>query len=179
MSADKEEFVDYCLVPTGTQYITLGNGTNEEVLGVGSYQLRIKNGRDLFLQDVLYAPEILYNLSLIVVLLGLGYSFHFGGSDVNIYDHDMFLGSGLLDDGFFKLCLDVYNQNPSLALISSSSSIDDCDVWYKRLGHISQDRIAKLAREDLLGPLNKVRFTVCEPCLTSKAKRKFFDKAIW
>uniref|UniRef100_A0A2N9HFT4 Integrase catalytic domain-containing protein n=1 Tax=Fagus sylvatica TaxID=28930 RepID=A0A2N9HFT4_FAGSY len=38
-----------------------------------------------------------------------------------------------------------------------------------RLGHIGKDRMTRLAREGLLGPLAKVDLPICEPCLAGKA----------
>ena len=179
ISVEKEGFVDYHRVPAGTQYVTLGNGTQEEVLGVGSFQLKMKNGKILLLKDVMYAPGVRCNLLSVACLLGQGYSFLFRDTGLNIYLDDTFFGSGFLVDGFFKLNLDHVCNNRSVALVSSTSSIinDDCDLWHKRLGHVGQERMARLAREGLLGSLSKVRLTVCEPCLAGKAKRKPFGKA--
>uniref|UniRef100_A0A2N9EY28 Integrase catalytic domain-containing protein n=1 Tax=Fagus sylvatica TaxID=28930 RepID=A0A2N9EY28_FAGSY len=44
--------------------------------------------------------------------------------------------------------------------------------------HIGKDRMARLAREGLLGPLAKVDLCICEPCLVGKACRKPFRKAM-
>jgi hypothetical protein len=46
------------------------------------------------------------------------------------------------------------------------------------LGHIGQDRITRLAREGLLGPLTKVNLPICEHCLAGKSTRKLFGKGI-
>uniref|UniRef100_A0A2N9IQ42 Integrase catalytic domain-containing protein n=1 Tax=Fagus sylvatica TaxID=28930 RepID=A0A2N9IQ42_FAGSY len=51
-------------------------------------------------------------------------------------------------------------------------------TWHARLGHIGKDRMARLAREGLLGPLAKVDLPICEPCLAGKACRKPFGKAV-
>ncbi|OMO71236.1 hypothetical protein COLO4_28341 [Corchorus olitorius] len=54
----RDGFVDYPQVSAGTQYVTLGNETREEVFEMQSYQLRMSSGRMLCLHDVLYAPGI-------------------------------------------------------------------------------------------------------------------------
>ncbi|KAL0386718.1 UNVERIFIED_CONTAM: hypothetical protein Slati_4585300 [Sesamum latifolium] len=41
-------------------YIAMGNGAQEEVLRIGSYQLKLSTGRELLLSDVQYAPNIRY-----------------------------------------------------------------------------------------------------------------------
>lgn len=47
-----------------------------------------------------------------------------------------------------------------------------------RLEHIGHDRMNKLAREGLLGPLAKVDLPTCEYCLVEKSSRKPFEKAL-
>jgi hypothetical protein len=50
--------------------------------------------------------------------------------------------------------------------------------WHARLGHIGQDRMTRLAREGLLGPLAKVNLPTLEHCLARKSTRKPFGKGI-
>uniref|UniRef100_A0A2N9GE70 CCHC-type domain-containing protein n=1 Tax=Fagus sylvatica TaxID=28930 RepID=A0A2N9GE70_FAGSY len=45
------------------------------------------------------------------------------------------------------------------------------------LGHMRQERMARLAREGLIGNLAKVTLPTCEHCLVGKSKRKPFGKA--
>ena len=54
----------------------MGNESYGEVLGVGSDQLHLRTGHTLLLHDILYVPQILYNLLSIFTLLQLGYDFH-------------------------------------------------------------------------------------------------------
>ncbi|KAK4429093.1 hypothetical protein Salat_1209300 [Sesamum alatum] len=58
MTRDRAGFVDYHRVPACSYYIAMGNGTQEEILGIGSYQLKLSTGRELLLSDVQYAPSI-------------------------------------------------------------------------------------------------------------------------
>ncbi|KAK2985539.1 hypothetical protein RJ640_000770, partial [Escallonia rubra] len=75
--------------------------------------------------------------------------------------------------------------NSSEEVLESSSSyvvndniVNDSATCHARLGHISQDRMTRLAREDLLGPLAKVNLQTCEACLAGKTCRKPFGKAV-
>lgn len=54
-----------------------------------------------------------------------------------------------------------------------------CDFWkwHARLCHIGQDRMNRLARDGLLGPIAKLDLPTCEHCLAGKATRKPFGKA--
>ena len=61
---------------------------------------------------------------------------------------------------------------------ASSNSIDlEVYVWHARLAHIGQDRMSRLAKENLLGSRTKVNLSACEHCLVGKATRKPFGKA--
>ena len=50
------------------------------------------------------------------------------------------------------------------------------NVWPARLGHIGQKCTNQLAKEDLLGSLDKVEISTCEHCLAGKIARKPFRK---
>ncbi|KAL0463382.1 UNVERIFIED_CONTAM: hypothetical protein Slati_0225800 [Sesamum latifolium] len=58
VTRDRAGFVDYHRVPTCSHYIAMGNGAKVEVLGIGSYQLKLSTGRELLLSDVQYAPNM-------------------------------------------------------------------------------------------------------------------------
>ena len=75
---------------------------------------------------------------------------------------------------------EFYN-NPSLLNDSSFSLVTSTDVdiqtWHARLGHIGQERMNKLAKEEILGSYDKIELATCSHCLAGKATRKPFGKA--
>ena len=50
-------------------------------------------------------------------------------------------------------------------------------IWYTRLGHIRAEKITRLVRGGLLGPLALVTLPTCERYFTGKLTRKLFGKA--
>nr|CAD1816959.1 unnamed protein product [Ananas comosus var. bracteatus] len=76
VTRDRAGYVDYRRVSAGSHYVMMGNDTEEEVLGIGAYQLRLRNGRYLILHDVLYAPNIRCNLLSVLALPRLGFLFN-------------------------------------------------------------------------------------------------------
>ena len=62
----------------------MGNGSYEELLRVGSYQLHLRIGHTLLLHDILYVPGVLYNLLSVFTLLQLGYDFHLSWNGLDI-----------------------------------------------------------------------------------------------
>ncbi|KAK2972779.1 hypothetical protein RJ640_029704 [Escallonia rubra] len=69
VARDREGFVDYHRISLGSKHIFMGNNSSEEVLGVGSYQLKLRTGRTLILEDVRYAPTVQLNLFSVTALL--------------------------------------------------------------------------------------------------------------
>ena len=50
------------------------------------------------------------------------------------------------------------------------------NIWHARLGHIGQQRMDRLAKEGLLGQIEKVNLSTCENCIVGKMARKPFGK---
>ncbi|KAL0297952.1 UNVERIFIED_CONTAM: hypothetical protein Sangu_2462900 [Sesamum angustifolium] len=66
-----------------------GNGAQEEVLGIGSYQLKLSTGCELLLSDVQYAPDVRCNLLSVTALMGQELAnecVSYVSSSVNIHD---------------------------------------------------------------------------------------------
>ena len=117
------------------------------------------------------------NLLSVNVLLELGFSFGFHGRSVEISLGSTCFGHAFIsDDHLFHLDIDCSAYDSSFALLTQNY-YDEMN-WHARLGHIGQDRMTRLAREGLLGPLAKVNLPTCEHCLAGKSTRKPFGKGI-
>uniref|UniRef100_A0A2N9ER43 Integrase catalytic domain-containing protein n=1 Tax=Fagus sylvatica TaxID=28930 RepID=A0A2N9ER43_FAGSY len=177
VARDRVGFVEYCRVPAGSRWMRMGNESRVEVLGIGTYKLQLRHGRTLLLHDVLYAPRMRQNLLSVNVLLELGFSFGFHGRSVDIFLGSTCFGHAFIsDDRLFHLDIDCSAYDSSFALLTQNDH-DEMN-WHARLGHIGQDRMTRLAREGLLGPLAKVNLPTCEHCLAGKSTRKPFGKGI-
>lgn len=73
MTRDRQGFVQYRRISVGTQNLFMGYSTCEDVIGVGSYQLKLCSGRTLNLHDVFYAHGVPCSLfsSYDLILLSL------------------------------------------------------------------------------------------------------------
>ena len=69
-----------------------------------------------------------------------------------------------------------YNSNSFSLFTSSNISNNDVNIWHARLGHIGQQRMDRLAKEGLLGQIEKVNLSTYENCLAGKMARKPFGK---
>ncbi|KAK2982911.1 hypothetical protein RJ640_006325 [Escallonia rubra] len=103
VARDREGFVDYHRIPVGSKHIFMGNNSSEEVLGVGSYQLKLRTGRTLILDDVRYAPTVQLNLLSVTALLDSGFSFIFRVNKLDIFLDDVLFRHGFRMDSLFQL----------------------------------------------------------------------------
>ena len=89
----------------------VGNGTSEDAIGVGSYQLHLRSSRTLLLQDVLHVPGIQHNLLSVTALISFGFSFEFLNNGLVIFVDGILYGHGSFMDGFIKLDLNVSSHS--------------------------------------------------------------------
>ena len=88
-----------------------------------------------------------------------------------------FYGYGFILDCFFILDVDKHelsNYSCYSLMATTRNSCDDMILWHARQGHIGQERMNRLARENLLGQFTKINITTCEYCLARKLTRKPF-----
>lgn len=111
-------------------------------------------------------------------MLSLGFHLSFYSTNLTIYYVDVYYGFGFLSDEFMKLNIDYGCCNvPSCfsLLISSNISSVGINIWHV-CWYIGQDKINRLARNDLLGQLANINLPMCEYCLVGKSIKKLFDK---
>jgi len=155
----------------------LGNGSEEDVLGVGTYKLRLHGENTLLIHDAIYAlGEQVYLFSLVSsIKLGFFFNSDTDGLDI-LYGGNMF-GHIKLKNDFLVLDLDDCHNNSSSAFVSPYDSNFDFVTWHARLRYISQDRMSRLVNEGLLDQVTKVKLPRCESCLVGKAIINPFGKA--
>ena len=106
--------------------------------------------------------------------MSLGYTFTFSENKMEVFMHGDFVFCGHLSCGFFRLEVDLDGDQFSSYVSASFSAEDDSLRWHARLGHVDQERMSRLTKEGLLGPLSKISLPMYEPCLVGKAYRKPF-----
>jgi len=160
-------------------WIYVGNNARVEAKGIGTCQLHMRDGQTITLHDVLYAPEIHRNLVSIVKLLDIGLDVFFSGFRVSLLHNQMLYGVGFRSNNFFVLDIEhgLVNINSSV-FTSHVISDNNLTLWHARLGYIGQNRMYRLAREGLLGNIDKIDLPTCEHCLAGKSIRKPFGKGL-
>ena len=56
VARDRSKFVEFRRIPSGSQWIYLGNNTRIEVKGVDICKLDLQGGRILYIHDVQHSP---------------------------------------------------------------------------------------------------------------------------
>lgn len=95
VARNREAFVEYQEILKGSRLLNVGNNSKIVVLGIGTCQLHMCGGRNLILNNVLYAPKIRLDLVSVLALLKLGFGLNIVGS--------VLFGSGYAFDGFVIL----------------------------------------------------------------------------
>ena len=88
-------------IPRGDRYVYLGNNARAEILGIGTYVLKLPGGGKLLLKDTLYSPSMRRNLVYVSQLESTGYDILFGKGRVKILlngnlVHTMFVMMGFI-----------------------------------------------------------------------------------
>jgi len=71
--------------PVGSRTIVLGNNNDEDVLGVGTYQLRPRRENKLLLYNALYEPRLRCSLVSFVSLMRIGFPLGFCTDGLNLF----------------------------------------------------------------------------------------------
>ena len=116
-----------------------------------------------------------------LVLIGLGFNLNFHDSVMELYLGTTYYGSGFVLNGFMVLDIDncvLSNTNDSYysLMTTSRNTCDNVIIWHARLGHIGQERMNRLATENLPGQFTKSDVLTCEYRLAGKTTRKPFGK---
>jgi hypothetical protein len=74
-----------------------------------------------------------------------------------------------------KSCnLYVFQASISVNFVNKIKSVNACDLWHKRLSHISEKGLDFLRKKNLLSGLKDGKMDVCENCMAGKQTRVSF-----
>ena len=147
--------------------------------GIGTIILTVLGKDDveteIELNNVIYAPNMGSNLFSLMAAYDKGYETRITpGHGLRIFHREILVATTIrVAGGLFRLktTTDSYamaaSQNPA------STSAFDIDIWHRRMGHLGEDNVRKLAKM-VDGMEIKVGTTVgvCEPCLEGKQHRQ-------
>ena len=153
------------------KFVLMGNRMKAPVEAVGTYRLILDSGHHLDLLETFYVPSISRNLVSLFKLDKVGYVFKFSSGCFSLYKNTCMIGGGTLCDGLYKVTLDNlyaetlmtlhHNVGTKRGLANEQSAC----LWYKRLGHISKERMERLVKNEILPNLDFTDLSVCVDCI--------------
>ena len=116
-----------------------------------------------------------------MLVLGLGFNLNFYDLVMKLHLGTTYFGYRFIWDHFMVLDIDNFvlsNSNDSYysLMTTSGNTCDNVVIWHAKFGHIGQERMNRLARENLLGQFTKMDMSTCEYYLVGKTIKKPFRK---
>ena len=179
MSTDRSQFSDYrpLDIPLG---VTLGDGHHLKAVGRGSVALVLETpsakGKKCKLSDVLYVPNLSYNLLSVSKSTDTIKSTVFtsnGCAFLNAEGKVVATGKRI-GELYYLNCRDT--QQATAAKHGGGMSQEE--LWHRRYGHLGVQNMRKLVAEEMVVGLDckmSKDIGVCEPCVEGKHHRAKFD----
>jgi len=133
---DKASFVEFHPYSVDSRTAVMGNGSEEDVFGVGTYQVRLRGGNKLLLHDTLYTPGLRCSLVSFVSLIRISFSFGHRTNGLDLSYNGNLFGHATLKGDFIVLDLDNTYDNTSAAFVSYFDSNSESIKWQAQLGHV-------------------------------------------
>src|SRR5579859_5480675 len=148
-------------------------------VGVGSVTLTVLGKddleTDLQLNDVIYAPSMSSNLFSLAAAYDRGYETRMTpGYGVRVFHREELVATTTrAAGGLFCLKTPMDSAFALAAQVTSATPELDIDIWHRRMGHLGEDNVRKLAKMvDGMGIKVRTSVGVCEACLEGKQHRQ-------
>ncbi|KAD5803372.1 hypothetical protein E3N88_14732 [Mikania micrantha] len=162
--------------------VNLGDKKKLNVEGKGTVRISMKDDRYKLLDDVYYAPRLLYNLLSVGQLMKKGYSLVFEDGKCTI--RNKATGTNLM-------AIKVSNNNMFLLDASQDSGGEEADqgiktankasqLWHLRYGHLNYQGLKHLAEKNMVRGLLSISMAdTCEGCILGKHRKRPFNSSSW
>lgn len=159
--------------------VGLGDGHKVEAKGSGTVRLQtfVDDGKPLkvVLKDVLYVPDLAYNLFSVRSANRFGGEIRFIGDKCHIYNNrGKICGTGCICGKLYKLrCKSMSHEEKA----NIANRVDDIDLWHQRMGHLNLQQMKQAVCKELvtgLKPFKGKKLSFCTGCTEGKLHRKPF-----
>ena len=174
MCNDKSKFSDLQVLGE-MQQVILGDGNSLKAVGKGSVMLELLAGRkkNCLLKDVLYVPGLNYNLLSVPKSTEIVDEAVFGHSKCEFLKHGKIVATGKrVGELYYLEC----GGGAPVAAVAQGSEVSP-ELWHRRYGHIGEQSLRKLAKENLVDGFsydNTKEVGFCEGCAEGKNHKKKF-----
>ena len=152
--------------------LTVGNNEKVYVVFVGDVIFILYSGFRLMFKDTFYVPSFRRNLVSVSCLDKYDYSFEIKSNVISLFLDSNKVGCCYMSNGLYRLCLspnDIYVAYTAEKVVSKRPlpKEQSYELWHKRLGHISKDRVERLIKTNIL-PALKNDLETCVDCCRGK-----------
>ena len=160
----------------------MGNGTRVAVKAIGTLKIDLGLGKFIFLDNVYYIPSLKRNLISVSLLVKIGCKLIIDFSGIKLFQGSNYLGYGVFMHDYLKLNCSVAQQE--IMLIENNQNTiknntvtgtkrtlfnnKSANIWHRRLGHISKERLKTLEKNKILPALDYTDLNDCIECFKGK-----------
>nr|GEV21023.1 hypothetical protein [Tanacetum cinerariifolium] len=160
----------------GELNLVMGNRKITPVIKIGKYELMLKSGIMIDLNNCCYSSEMTRNIILFHALFKNGYKFSFDNEngDILVYSNGCFMFKASLCKGIYETVECISHNGNVILNVGSYNELDKLKLWHSRLGHINKKRFAQLQKDRVLESFDFKSDDACESCLLGKMTKSPF-----
>ncbi|KAL0292652.1 UNVERIFIED_CONTAM: hypothetical protein Sradi_6981600 [Sesamum radiatum] len=152
--------------------LKLGDGKAVAAEAVGIVQLVVSDQVRIELKDCYYVPSMIKTIISILLLDNVGFEFMINKNYFYLMKNGSSHLLGKLYNGLY-----ILQQHDLIMTSQNKRKMDNqqnAQIWYARLGHVSQNRIKRLVESKNLEIDDLDHLPACESCLKGKMTKKPF-----
>uniref|UniRef100_A0A251V331 Putative zinc finger, CCHC-type n=1 Tax=Helianthus annuus TaxID=4232 RepID=A0A251V331_HELAN len=174
MTPHREYFQDIEMQDMGT--VKLGDDRTCRVQGQGTVVIKLENGTELKLVNVRFIPELTRNIISLGIFEKEGCSVSLKNGKAKIIKGSMVIFTGTRRGNNIYMLDGKVSQGVNCSV--ERPKISDAVLWHRRLGHISDQGLNELKKQEVLGNFDGREAGFCEHCILGKSHRVRFTKGI-
>lgn len=174
----RDIFSQYTELPSPLKINVAKDGVSIQAYGRGKIDITTNLGIQGTIEEVLYSPEVPYNLLSVNRIQQAGMVIVFDSVGVHIFKENKCIMRGNIYNNLYKMSFKI-NLQKALNLNNDSNLYE---LWHKRLGHLNKQKFTYLKKKivDDYSIIDKIivpTTELCEPCILGKQSRLPFAKS--
>ncbi|GJU20579.1 retrotransposon protein, putative, ty1-copia subclass [Tanacetum coccineum] len=163
----------------GELNLVMGNRKIILVTKIGKYELMLKSGVRIDLNNCCYSLEMTRNIISFHALFKNGYKFSFDNEngDILVYSNGCFIFKASPCKGIYETVEWISHNSNVILNVGSSNELDNSKLWNSRLGHVNKKRIVQLQKDGVLESFDFKSDNVSESCLLGKMTKSPFMRS--
>ncbi|GJU69875.1 retrotransposon protein, putative, ty1-copia subclass [Tanacetum coccineum] len=140
----------------GELNLVLGNRKITLVTRIGKYELMLKPGVRIYLNNCCYSFEMTRKIISFHALFKDGYKFLFDNEngDILVYSNGCFMFKASLCKGINETVECIRHNGNVILNVGLSNELYKSKLWHSHLGHVNKKRIAQLQKDGVLESFN-------------------------